>query len=54
MALVPANNGSEQPFTTTAGRRVLYVWDTVTGDHHYLDLGTDLLLPNGFTPSEDR
>jgi len=41
---VPACGGTERPFTTRSGRRVLYVWQPRTGDHAYLDLGTDLLL----------
>ena len=41
---VPANGGTEVPFMTRTGRRVLYVWDTTTGDHAYLDCGTDRVL----------
>ena len=40
----PACGGSEQPFTTRGGRRLLYCWQPSTGKHAYLDLGTDLIL----------
>lgn len=40
----PANGGTETPTTTSAGRRLLYVWQPSTGDHAYLDLDTDLIL----------
>ena len=52
--LVPANGGTEQPFTTRSGRRVLYVYDCETGQHGYLDLGTDTLLPRDFSPLTDE
>ena len=42
---VPACGGTEQPFTCR-GRRLLYCWNTVTGEHAYLDLDTDLFLSN--------
>ena len=51
--LVPANGGTEQPFTTRSGRRVLYVYDCEAGTHGYLDLGTDQMLPRDFSPLED-
>lgn len=41
---VPANGGTETPFTTRSGRRLLYVWDTRSGRHAYLDCQTDLVL----------
>lgn len=40
----PANNGTEQPFITRTGRKLLYVWQPRTGKHAYLDCGTDLIL----------
>jgi len=40
----PASGGTETPFTSRSGRRLLYVWQPSTGDHAYLDLGTDLIL----------
>jgi len=41
---VPANGGTETPFVTRTGRRLLYCWQPSTGRHAYLDLGTDLIL----------
>ena len=40
----PASNGTETPFNTRTGRRLLYCWQPSTGDHAYLDCGTDLIL----------
>lgn len=40
----PANGGTEEPFLTRTGRRLLYVWQPSTGRHAYLDLGTDIVL----------
>jgi hypothetical protein len=40
----PANGGTETPFLTRSGRRLLYVWQPATGNHAYLDCGTDLIL----------
>lgn len=51
--LIPANGGTEQPFTTRAGRRVLYVFDVERRTHQYLDLGTDMLLPLDWSPLND-
>jgi hypothetical protein len=41
---VPANRGTETPFVSRSGRRLLYVWQQSTGRHAYLDLGTDMIL----------
>ena len=41
---VPANGGTETPFTTRTGRRLLYCWQPSTGRHAYLDCATDLVL----------
>ncbi len=41
---VPAAGGTEVPFETRSGRRLLYCWQPSTGRHAYLDLGTDLIL----------
>jgi len=41
---VPACGGTEQPFTSRTGRRLLYCWQPSTGRHAYLDLGSDLIL----------
>lgn len=41
---VAASNGTEVPFLTRKNRKLLYVWDTVSGDHAYLDCQTDIVL----------
>lgn len=41
---VPANRGTETPFTTRSGRVLLYCYQPSTGKHAYLDVGTDLIL----------
>lgn len=40
----PASNGTETPFTTRTGRRLLYCWQPRTGNHAYLDCGSDIIL----------
>lgn len=40
----PANNGTEEPFVSRSGHRLLYVYQQRTGRHAYLDLDTDLVL----------
>lgn len=40
----PASGGTETPFVTRTGKRLLYVWQPSTGQHAYLDLDTDLIL----------
>lgn len=40
----PACDGTEKPFTTRTGKRLLYVWQPTTGKHAYLDLGSDMIL----------
>lgn len=51
--LVPANGGTEQPFTTKLGRRVQYMYDVERNTHVYLDLDTDTVLPRDFSPDND-
>jgi hypothetical protein len=41
---VPGSGGTETPFTSRSGRRLLYCWQPSTGRHAYLDLGTDIIL----------
>jgi hypothetical protein len=41
---IPACNGTETPFHTRSGRRLLYCWQPSTGKHAYLDCETDLIL----------
>lgn len=43
---LPANNGTETPFYTRSGKRVLYCWQPSTGKHAYLDTGTDMFIPD--------
>lgn len=43
-AWFPASGGTEEPFYTRSGRRLLYVYQPSTGRHAYLDLSTDLIL----------
>ncbi len=42
----PANGGTETPFISRTGKKLLYVWQPSTGNHAYLDCGTDLILSN--------
>lgn len=41
---VPACGGTEVPFTTRTGRRLLYMWNTETGEHAYYDVVNDIFL----------
>lgn len=41
---IPACGGTEVPFNTRTGRRLLYCFQPSTGKHAYLDLGTDIFL----------
>jgi hypothetical protein len=41
---VPACGGTEVPFLTRSGRRLLYCWQPSTGRHAHMDLDTDLIL----------
>lgn len=43
---VPACGGTEAPFTSRSGHRVLYCWQPTTGNHAYLDLGSDMIIPD--------
>lgn len=40
----PAAGGTETPFRTRTGRRLLYCWQPSTGRHAYVDLDQDLVL----------
>lgn len=40
----PACGGTETPFTSRSGLRLLYVWQPATGRHAYLNLDTDIIL----------
>ena len=40
----PACNGTETPFFTRTGYRLLYCWQPSTGKHAYLNCDTDTIL----------
>jgi hypothetical protein len=40
----PACNGTETPFLSRSGKRLLYVYQPSTGNHAYIDMGTDMVL----------
>lgn len=40
----PASGGTEKPFFTKSGKRLLYCWQPTTGSHVYIDCDTDLIL----------
>jgi len=41
---IPACGGTETPFLSRSGRRLLYCWQPSTGSHAYIDCGTDMVL----------
>lgn len=41
---LPACGGTETPFFSRSGRRLLYCFQPSGGRHAYLDMGTDLIL----------
>jgi hypothetical protein len=43
-AWTPACHGTEVPFLTRTGQRLLYCYQASTGRHAYLDCGTDMIL----------
>jgi hypothetical protein len=40
----PVCGGTEQPFVSRSGVRMLYCWQPSTGAHGYIDLGRDMLM----------
>jgi hypothetical protein len=40
----PACQGTETPFTSRSGLRLLYCWQPSTGKHAYLNCDTDIIL----------
>ena len=40
----PASSGTETPFHSRSGRRLLYCYQPSTGKHAYLDCDTDIIL----------
>jgi hypothetical protein len=41
---IPACGGTEVPFTSRSGHRLLYCWQPTTGRHAYINLDTDIPL----------
>ena len=41
---IPACNGTETPFMTRTGYRLLYCWQPTTGKHAYFNCDTDMIL----------
>lgn len=41
---IPACGGTETPFLSRSGKRLLYCWQPRSGRHAYIDLGTDMVL----------
>jgi hypothetical protein len=41
---LPANGGTETPFTSRSGIRMLYCWQPSTGHHAFLNCNTDVLM----------
>ena len=41
---IPACGGSEVPFSTRSGHRLLYCYQPATGRHAYLNCETDVIL----------
>ena len=41
---LPANGGTENPFVTRSGIRLLYCWQPSTGRHAYLNCDTDMFM----------
>jgi hypothetical protein len=45
-AWVPGCGGTEVPFITRTGHRVLYCWQPSTGRHAYLNCDGDMIIPD--------
>ena len=41
---IPACGGTETPFTSRSGKRLLYVFHPASGNHGYINVDTDMLL----------
>jgi hypothetical protein len=41
---IPACGGTEVPFRTRSGFKVLYCWQPSTGKHAYINCETDMLI----------
>lgn len=42
----PANGGTERPFMSRSGVKLLYVYQPSTGKHAYLNCDTDIIIPD--------
>lgn len=40
----PACGGTEEPFVTRNGFRLMYCWQPATGRHAYINLETDIVM----------
>ena len=47
---LPACDGTEVPFVTRTGYRLLYCYQPSTGKHAYINLDTDIVIENGDLP----
>lgn len=43
-AWYPACGGTEKPFVSRSGLRLMYCWQPTTGRHAYINCDTDILL----------
>lgn len=43
---VPGCGGTEEPFISKSGKRLLYCFQPSTGRHAYLDCDSDIILSN--------
>jgi hypothetical protein len=41
---IPANGGTETPFVSRSGARLLYCWQPSTGRHAYLNCDNDCIM----------
>jgi hypothetical protein len=41
---IPACCGTETPFVSRSGIRMLYCWNPATGQHAYLNCDTDIIM----------
>jgi len=41
---LPASNGTEEPFVSRSGKKLLYCFNPREGRHAYLDMSCDMIL----------
>lgn len=51
---VPACGGTEKPYVTRGGKRVLYVYQASTGKHAWLDCDSDIILTDAEADASHR